>query len=368
MRIGHLVIAGDVAGGQMVALRLLQAARRRGDEGFVIAPAPGPFVDLVRAEGLDVHFLDVNRTFRVGDAWRLARLLRRERADLLHTHTALAANVLSRIAGRIAGVPVISHLHIENHFRPQPLLRAPLRALDNWTARLAARHVAVSEDTRRAFVEQGYPAARVVTIYNGIELSAAASANGGRLRAELGVPADASLIGSVARLCAVKGQRELIEALGSLPGTRLLLVGDDLEEGGEYRRSLERDAARLGVSDRVVFTGPRGDVPAILEELDVFVLPSWTEGLPMTVLEAMAQGKPVVATPVGGTPELVVDGETGLLVPPRDPTRLAQAIRGLLADPDRAARLGRAGRERVGASFTAAEMERRVLALYDEVV
>jgi glycosyltransferase involved in cell wall biosynthesis len=148
----------------------------------------------------------------------------------------------------------------------------------------------------------------------------------------------------------------------------VLLVGDDLEAGGAFRAGLEDEAERLGVRERVVFAGYRPDATALLAELDVFVLPSWVEGLPIVVLEAMAQRKPVVATPVGGTPELVADGETGLLVPPRDPEALAAALRRLLEDPDLARRLGEAGRARVAERFTAAQQTRRVLELYDELV
>ena len=109
-------------------------------------------------------------------------------------------------------------------------------------------------------------------------------------------------------------------------------------------------------------------MPALLETLDVVALPSWTEGLPLVLLEAMARGRPVVATPVGGTPELVTDGETGLLVPPRDPEALAEALRRVLDDPELARRLGEAGRARVAERFTAAEQEQRMLEIYDDVV
>lgn len=109
MRVVHLVIGGEVAGGQLVALRLIRAARERGDQVSVVAPSEGAFLDLLRAEGITIHIADVNRTFRVGDLMRLVRILRAEQADVLHTHTALAANVLSRVAGRLAGAAVVSH-------------------------------------------------------------------------------------------------------------------------------------------------------------------------------------------------------------------------------------------------------------------
>lgn len=366
MRIVHLVIGGDVAGGQLVALQLARAARARGDEVGFVAPAAGAFVDEARAEGFPVALVDVGRTFRMRGLLRLVRLLRSFQADLLHTHTHAAANVLGRLAARLAGARVVSHLHIEGHFRPGAA-GAPLRALDNATARLCSRCIAVSDDTRRAFERQGYPSRLIETVRNGIDVAAAAAAGRDGIRAELGVPEDAPLAGEVGRLCDVKGQRELVEAAAHVPGLHVVLVGADLEAGGAFQERLEREAEHFGVRDRIVFAGYRPDAAAILAVLDVFVLPSWIEGLPMTVLEAMAQRKPVVATPVGGTPEVVVDGETGVLVPPRDPAALAEAIQGLVSDRKRARSLGEAGYRRVAEEFDAETMAQRVLEIYDDV-
>ncbi|MEA2406364.1 MAG: hypothetical protein QOE69_483 [Thermoleophilaceae bacterium] len=362
MKIVQLVTSGDVAGGQLVTLQIARAAREHGHAVSFVSPTPGPFLDRADGEGFDTRLLDVSRTYRLGGAARLARLLRG--SEILHTHTHLAARVLGRLAGRSAGVAVVDHLHIENHFRPQKLPAAALRSLDNSTARLSASLLAVSEDTRRAFEEQGYPAGRIEVVPNGIQLPFPDASNG--LRAELGVPADAPLAGEIARLCDVKGQRELIQAAARVPELHVVLAGEDLEAGGAFRESLEREAGRAGVSDRVAFAGYR-PAETVLGALDVFVLPSWTEGMPVTVLEAMAAGKPVVATSVGGTPELVVDGVTGVLVPPRDPEALAAALRELLADRARAGRLGAAGRARVAERFTLERMTDRVLEVYDEV-
>lgn len=354
VRIVHLVIGGDIAGGQRVAIQLARAARARGDEVAFVAPERGPFTELAERDGFPVDVLPLRRSFQLVTAWQLARLLRRRRADVLHTHTLAAANALARLAGAAARVPVISHLHIENHFRPAT--RRLLSGLDNTTARLAARLIAVSESTKRAYERQGYPRGRIEVVYNGVDLPA----NGPNRRNEL------PRIGEIARLCDVKGQRELLHALARLPDARLVLAGRDLEQGGAFQDALERESERLGIRERVEF-GFHDDVPALLETLDVVALPSWTEGLPLVLLEAMARGRPVVATPVGGTPEVVTDGETGLLVPPRDPEALAEALRRVLDDRDLARRLGEAGRERVAQRFTAAEQERRILLIYDDV-
>ena len=354
MRIVHLVIGGDVAGGQSVALRLAHAARERGHDVSFVAPADGPFVARARKQGFTVELVDLTRTHRVDGVARLARHLRQERASILHTHTLAVANALSRVAARIAGVPVVSHLHIENHFRPAT--RRLIAALDNRTARWADALVAVSEDTKRVYDHQGYPPDKIEVVYNGVDLPA----NGGAERD------DRFVVGEIARLCDVKGQRELIRAIAALPHAKLVLAGRDLERGGAYEEELRAEAERLGVGARVEF-GFREDVGDLLDTLDVVALPSWTEGLPMSVLEAMAHGRAVVATPVGGTPEVVVDGETGFLVPPRDPTALAAALRRLADDAELRKRFGAAGRRRVAERFTAAAMSERILAIYDEV-
>lgn len=358
MRIVHLVIGSGVAGGQVVAAQVGRAARARGDEVTFVCPGPGPFAELVESEGFSVAFADLNRTLQVRDAVRLRRLLRR--ADLLHTHTLAAANVLSRLA---SPAPVVSHLHIENPFRPAT--RWLLSRLDNTTARSCARLIAVSDDTRRAYERQGYPGGRIEVVYNGVELDG--KAPGGTLRTDLGIPDSTPLIGEVARLCDVKGQSELINAMPHLPGARLVLIGADLEQGGAFQERLEHEADLLGVRDRVVFAGYREGAAHELGDLDVLALPSWTEGLPLVVLEAMAQGRPVVASAVGGTPELVVNGETGLLVPPRDSHALAGAIHRLLEDPELRRRMGETARQRVAESFSADTMTRRMLEIYDEV-
>jgi glycosyltransferase involved in cell wall biosynthesis len=364
VRIVHLLIGSELRGGEAVALALARAARARGDEISFVTPERGPFVDVAAADGFDVDVVPLRRSFQLGAAARLALLLRRRRADLLHTHVQAAAGAPARLAARLAGVPVLAHLHIENHLRPRGVRRLVLRVLDNATGRLCARAIAVSEATREAFVRQGWPESLIDVVYNGVDLDVRANGSG---RRTLAIPPDVPVVAEIARLCDVKGQRELITALAEVPDARLVLVGGDLEAGGAFQADLERTADRLGVRERVVFAGQRADAADLLADVDVFALPSWTEGLPITVLEAMARGRPVVATPVGGTPEVVADGETGLLVPPQDPAALAAALRRLLADPELRTKMGEAGRRRVEERFSESAMAERVLAIYDEV-
>lgn len=352
MKVVHLVIGGEVAGGQIVALRLARAARTHGYDVAFVSPSAGDFVDRARAESFPVAVVPLGGALDLRSLLRLRRAVRG--ADVLHTHTHFSLNVLGRVAGRLAGARVVAHMHIENAFR-RGRGRAAQVLLDNVTARLCSAIVAVSDATRESLVRQGYPTSRLVTVHNGIETPDAVEPR--RL-------ADGPQVVEVARLAEVKGQRLLIEALARLDATAVL-VGRDLEQDGRYEQELRRAAGEAGVADRVVLAGYRDDVPALLAGCDVFCLPSSMEGLPLVVLEAMAQARPVVASAVGGTPELVVDGETGVLVPPGDVDALVTALAGLLADPDRARRLGEAGRRRVAEHFRADELAERVIGLYE---
>lgn len=353
MKIIHQVISGDVAGGQLVALQLARAAREAGHDIRFASPTNGPFVALVRSKGFDADVIPVRGAFDVRALRNLMRTFRG--TDVVHTHAHFTINTVARVAARLAGARVLSHMHIENVFRPGPGRRVQI-ALDNATARLCFSIVAVSEATRMSLVRQGYPAERLITVYNGIEPTGPVEPT--RL-------ADGPTILEVARLAEVKGQRALIAAVAQLEATAVL-VGTDLERDGAYEAELRAEVNRLGVEGRVVFAGQRDDVPALVAGCDIFCLPSRAEGLPLVALEAMAHGKPVVATAVGGTPEVVVDGVTGLLVPPGDADALRAALADLLADPERARRLGVAGRDRVRTSFSASATDARILRIYEE--
>ncbi|MFN2628006.1 MAG: glycosyltransferase [Gaiellaceae bacterium] len=357
MKVVHQLLSGEVAGGQLVALQLARAALEAGHGTLLVSPTDGPLLERASAAGVATQVVGLGRSFNVDDAWRYARVLRREHASVLHTHTHLAGNVLGRLAGRAARVPVISHMHIENAFRSDAAGRVLQIALDDVTARLCARILVVSQATQTTLERQGYPRRRMEVVYNGIDLE----------RAHPVRLAEPPTIVHVGRLAPVKGQRELIGALAALDGVTIVLVGRDLERGGAYERELREHARQLQVEDRVVFAGARDDVPGILAGCDVLALPSWIEGLPLVVLEAMAQARPVVATAVGGTSELVADGETGVLVPAGKPEALARALHELVRDPGRARRLGQAGRRRVEARFTVEVMTQRVLEVYADV-
>lgn len=360
MRVLHVVIGGDFAGGQLVARTLIEGARARGHDGVIVSPGKGAFTEAAEAARIRVRYADVSRSFKLRGFLALRRIIREERADLVHTHGELASNVLSRIAARTTGRPVVSHIHAPTTVRRLRLVSTLYRWVDNVTARLCARVIAVSDATRCVLVAQGIPERLIETVHNGLE-----PLEPGPEPAELGLGGRRTVT-CVGRLEPTKGQTDLVRAAARLPeDVAIVLVGNDVDG---HRAVLEQLAADLGVGGRVLFTGERSDALAVLAASDVVVLPSRTEGLPIVPLEAMALRKPVVATTVGGTPELVLDGRTGLLVPPADPERLAAAIRELLDDPQRAAEMGDAGHHRLRTHFSAAQMVERVVGIYQDAL
>jgi glycosyltransferase involved in cell wall biosynthesis len=295
--------------------------------------------------------------------WRpLTALLRDGRTDVLHAHK-FGSNVWAGILGRLARVPVvIAH---EHSFPPgaAPLRRILSREL---VGRLADAVIAVSETDRRRMVEtEGMDAQRVVHIPNGIGPLAPA---GHDVRAELGIGPEAPVVGVVSGLRAHKAIDDLIRASArvarSLPALRVLVAGYGTPE--EVAR-LTALVGTLGLDGTVLLLGSRGDIPDILAALDVAVSSSTWEGSSLSVLEYMDAGKPVVATRVGGTPELIADGVNGILVEPRHPEALAAALLELLADPERAARMGRENRRRRRREFDLETVLARVQDLYEQL-
>jgi glycosyltransferase involved in cell wall biosynthesis len=206
----------------------------------------------------------------------------------------------------------------------------------------------------------------VVVIYYGVEIPSLSPDTREKARLELGLPPDALVCGAVSRLDALKGIDDLILAFAQVEATRaayLVIVGE-----GPERQRLEKIVQDIGVSDRIIWAGYRAGVPHLLPAFDIFVQPSMHEGLPNTVLEAMAAGLPVIATGVGGTPELVVNGKTGLLVPPANPAALADAITALSENPVARGSMGWAGRQRVQQHFTIEEMVQKTEQLYEDLL
>ena len=294
----------------------------------------------------------------------LVRLARERQARILHVHGYAAAD-FGRLAARRVGAALVLHEHFAD-----PKMPAYQAVADRALARLTDRAIAVSESTRDFLVRQRHvPASRVRVIWNGApldEFAPVATEKAAAVRRELGLPTDAVVIGSIGRLNEQKGHRYLIEAaarvLPAAPRARVLVVGD-----GDLQGALEEQARALGIADGVLFAGHRDDVPAVLGAVDVFSISSTYEGTPLTLFEAMAAGKAIVSTAVDGCREVIEDGVTGVLVPPRDPDALAAALTKLVADPGRREGLGRAARQ-ASARYDIQRCVDEMQALYDEVL
>jgi glycosyltransferase involved in cell wall biosynthesis len=287
----------------------------------------------------------------------------RYRADVFHCHVGTGAEDWDGVRlARAAGCPVI----IQTQHQPYLVSHPRKRAAWHHGVEQVDRLIAVSEGQRRTYERIGAAPDRFTTVPNGVPPRAGLLGRAGARRL-LGLAEDQPVVMTVGRLAPMKGQRHLIDAVPELaarfPGLAVVIVGE-----GALRDALTRRAEELGVADHLFLAGHRPDARLILDAADVFVLPSLHEGMPLAALEAMEAGLPVVATRVIGTAEVVLDGETGALVRPGDPSALAAAISALLADPEARRRQGRAGRRRYEESFTRARMAARTWAVYEELL
>ena len=341
-----------------VALRLDPA---RFDRVLCASRSADPALVSQLEEG-GVEVLSLERRSRA-TVWQWAPLLvelRRRRVDVVHAHM-FHSNVWGTVFGRLASVPVVvAHEHTWS-FQGEPLRRLLDRRL---VARGADVFLAVSsEDRRRMIAVEGIDPAAIRIVLNGIPAPRRGS---GDVRRELGIPAEAPVIGTVSVLRKQKALDILLHAgatlLSEFPALRILVAGVGPEE--ERLRSL---AAELGLESAVTMLGLRSDVPDVLAALDVFVSSSDFEGTPLALIEAMAAGRPIVATRVGGVPDLIDEGVHGLLVEPRDAEALARVVAELLRDPKRRAELGARALERQRRELGVDLMIRRLEDLYESL-
>lgn len=303
--------------------------------------------------------------------FKLWRLVRQIRPHIVHTHMAKAGTV-GRLAAVLGGVPAIFHT-FHGHVFHSYFGRAKTRfivSVERLLARRTDRIITVGERQREEIARFHIaPSDKLVAIPLGLELDEFLRADQyrGELRRELGLPVDAPLIGIVARLVPIKAHEYFLRAAPGItqavPGARFLIVGD-----GERRSELETMAADLGIADRTIFLGWRSDLVRVYADLDVVVLCSLNEGSPVALIEALAAGRPVVATDVGGVGDIVRHEETGLLVLPRDSAGLAAAVIRLLKDRQLATALGTSGRKCVYPRHSSARLVSDVTALYEEVL
>lgn len=319
----------------------------------------GPFVAELRSRGYRIENIHIARSMNPFAVMRsfitLVRFFRRERFDVLHAHTPVAA-LIGRVAARAAGVPLVIYTAHGFYFHKEMprwkyrLFVAMERFGGYFTDLLFSQS---AEDAEDAVKEGIAPRDRVLAIGNGVDVSRFDPRKvgaGGTVRKALGIPEAAYAVGCIGRQVREKGIAEFLRAAESLalryPQAWFLLIGERLVSDHSRGIDAEMAAAKFALGERLVAPGSRRDIPECLAAMDLFCLPSWREGMPRTIIEAMMMGKPVVATDIRGAREEVVPDGTGALVPTRSPSHLAEAIARFIDDPGMGKRMGAAGRER----------------------
>lgn len=370
LRVTYLIDKLHRAGAQSHLGTLVPSLDREGFEPEVVCLlGGGPVAEELRLRGVPVEVLGLGRLYApraIARALRLARHLRARRVDVLHTYL-VSANIYGMLVGRLAGVGAVVTSRRDTGFSRNWRLRLVEEWLVNPLAdRVVANAPAVAEAALR---ERGLAREKVVVIPNGVDLERFDPCRHPRDEAralaarEWGIAGDEEVVGAIGSLTPVKGHSDLFDAAARVvarrPRTRFVIVGD-----GPLRPELEAQVLRLGLREHVVFAGVRGDVPHVLASCDVVALPSHTEGLSNVLLESMAMARPVVATAVGGNPDVLRDGTSGRLVPARDPEALAASLAGMIEDPEAAWAMGREARRDVELRFSRQRMVEGYEALY----
>lgn len=361
MKILHVQRIGGIGGSERHVLELLPALRERSHDARFLGlddtrHAPDAFYEALVARDVPFERLPCPRDIDPRLAWRVSRAVRRTHPDLVHTHL-IHADVYGALAR--GGATLVSTKHNDDPFRS-----GRARHLEALLTRRAAQVVCITKALARFNREVvGLPASKLRVVHYGLD----APPEPWGLPGGPELPDDAPVLLAIARLVPQKGVDVALDAVARVrerhPDARLVILGT-----GPLREELEAQAARIGVADAVSFPGRVGDVAWWLRRSAMLVHPARWEGFGLALLEAMLCARPIVATRVSSIPEIVVHGETGLIVPPDDPVALADAVSALLDDPEYARALGAAGDTRARTEFSVAKMAERTLAVYEEAV
>jgi glycosyltransferase involved in cell wall biosynthesis len=331
---------------------------------FLEGGAANETLEQAKIVGLKHHGIPMSSRFDIRALWKLMRLLRQEKVDLLCAH-GYKSIVMGWWAGRRVGIPVIA-------FSRGYTAENKKVAFYEWLERRALSRldaiIFVSEGQRKRLESFGIRGRKSWVVHNAISVNSTRTTDKRKeIFEEFGIPSNATMVVSAGRLSPEKGHRFLVEAIGMLKGsinnTHFVFCGD-----GPCQKELGKQSKELGISEICHFVGFRRDLEEIFQAMDLMVLPSLTEGLPNVVLEAFACAKPVVATAVGGVPEIVEDGINGILVPKERPDLLANAIKDCLAIPDKRRAMGEAGYQKVKSEFTFESQTQKLEAIYDEML
>lgn len=348
MKVLHVEMGRHLYGGARQVLYLMRGLAGTGIHQWLACVPGSELAAAARAEGHEVREISYAGDLDVGLAYRLRALLKATAVDVLHIHSRKGADTWGVLAAAGLDVAVIITRRVDN---PDHSL------LVRWKRYFADEFVAISAGVRRALVADGIPGERVPIIHSAVDLEQfrPAKHGGPDPRARSGLPEGGPVVGVIAQLIPRKGHDHLFHALPALlkrfPSLRVLLFGQ-----GPLRHDLEAQARRLGIDGAVIFAGYRRSLAETLRGLDLVVHPALMEGLGVALLEASASGVAIVASAVGGIPEVVHDGVNGLLVPPGDTEALRHAIVRLLADPETRQTMGQAGRALMEREFSIERM------------
>jgi len=355
MNVVHINTARSWGGGEVQTYYLIKGLRDQGIENTLVAQPNSPLAAKASKDGIAIKEIPMKGEWDIIAILRIRQLLRRIQPDILHLHTS-HAHALGLLAGRLAKVKRILVTRRMDCSIREPLSRIKYNTVD--------KIAAISKSVRQALITSGVKESKVTVIYSAVEYPPPPPKTD--LRQQLALTKQHRVLGTVANLVKVKGHKYLVEAMlkvkQKFPETKLLLVGE-----GPLRGKLERLTKAFDLQNEIIFLGFRRDIPEILATLDIFVSVSVKEGLGVSLLEASSYGVPIVAGNVGGIPEIVQDGVTGFLVPPRDSEALAEKIIHVLDHPQEARKMGENAREKIKNHFSVQDMTRSYTRLYQSM-
>ncbi len=373
MRVLWMIDSLGPGGAESLMLPLLRSLKDRVEEPRVCVlyvRAGNPTAVELEKLGIRVDLMHVRNLRDLDHIWRVFKYVHSHQPDIIHTQLE-TSDILGSLIGKILKIPTIATMHTLDE---RPLAR---KIKKNWRNSLrwqclnsAARYtIAVSNFTRQHYLRLGFRSAKMITMYNGIDLSNFTPRNAAHSAKSslFGIPEDSTVITTVAVLREPKGVQYMLQAFGHVaalvPNAYYIIAGD-----GDHRKTLEEMAQSLGIADRVIFMGYRKDIPEILAASDLFVFPTLQDALPTVLLEAMAAGLPIIASQIGGVPEIITHGANGLLISPASPSSLSEACLRILQDEQLAARLTAAGLDTVQRRFDVQQQASSLYDLYQKVV